>query len=325
MNRISIVATITILLINIFFGGQAIAQAPSKMSYQAVIRDAGGDLVTEKTIGMQISILSGSVEGTPTYIETHTPETNANGLISLEIGTGLVSSGSFDDIDWANHDFFIKTEVDIEGGTTYTITGTSQLLSVPYALYAKSAGNTFSGSYNDLSDVPDSFDGEFSSLTNIPDGLSDGDDDTQLTEAEVDAFVDNNGYLTAEVDGSVTNELELPSQTGQSGKYLKTDGSSVSWSSIGPNVRTISANTTLLNTDEIVFINGPFTARLPAAPTDGTRITICAIHPDAVIDGNGRNIHIASVTLVSFPIGIANANQYVFIYSSTLNVWVTGY
>jgi uncharacterized protein (TIGR02145 family) len=130
-----------VLTTNVFLLQQAGAQAPEKMSYQAVIRDAGNNLVSNQTVGMQISILQGSQEGTEVYIETQTPSTNANGLISIEIGTGTVVSGTFAEIDWENGPFFIKTETDPAGGTDYSIKGTSQLLSVPYAMYANKAGN----------------------------------------------------------------------------------------------------------------------------------------------------------------------------------------
>jgi len=88
---------------------------------------------------MQISILQGSTSGTAIYKETQTPTTNVNGLVSLEIGDGTVVSDDFSTIDWANGSYFIKTDTDPAGGTNYTITGTSQLLSVPYALHAKTA------------------------------------------------------------------------------------------------------------------------------------------------------------------------------------------
>ena len=113
------------------------AQSPEKMSYQAVVRDGSNALVTSTAVGMQISILQGSASGTAVYLETQTPTSNSNGLVSLEIGDGTVVSGDFSTIDWANGPYFIKTETDPAGGTSYTITGTSQLLSVPYALYAK--------------------------------------------------------------------------------------------------------------------------------------------------------------------------------------------
>ena len=110
------------------------AQSPGKMSYQSVIRNSDDMLVANQTVGMQISILQGSLTGTSVYTETQTPTTNANGLVSLEIGDGTVVSGNFATIDWANGPYFIKTETDPNGGTNYTIIGTSQLLSVPYAL-----------------------------------------------------------------------------------------------------------------------------------------------------------------------------------------------
>ncbi len=131
---------IYILLVILLTSFQLIAQAPEKMSYQAVIRDASDVLLVSTTVGIQISILQGSAVGTAVYVETQTPTTNANGLISIEIGSGSVVSGTFNTIDWSSDSYFIKTDVDPTGGTSYTISGTSQLLSVPYALFAKSSG-----------------------------------------------------------------------------------------------------------------------------------------------------------------------------------------
>lgn len=121
------------------------AQSPNKMSYQAVIRNASNVLVTNQAIGMRISILQTLPSGTAVYVETQSTTTNANGLVSIEIGGGTVVSGSFAGINWANGPFFIKTETDPAGGANYTITGTSQLLSVPYALYAANAGTVSGG------------------------------------------------------------------------------------------------------------------------------------------------------------------------------------
>lgn len=129
----------------LFITASVFAQAPEKMSYQAVIRNSSEALVTNTTVGMQISILQGSASGTAVYVETQSPTTNANGLVSLEIGVGTVVSGDFTTIDWANGPYFIKTETDPTGGTSYTITSTSQLLSVPYALYAANAGTAIGG------------------------------------------------------------------------------------------------------------------------------------------------------------------------------------
>ena len=130
-----------IVATSLFIGSLAFAQAPEKMSYQAVVRNTTNNLVTNQPVGMQISILQGSATGTAVYVETQTPTSNANGLVSLEIGGGAVVSGNMATINWANGPYFIKTETDPTGGSSYTITGTSQLLSAPYALYAKTSGD----------------------------------------------------------------------------------------------------------------------------------------------------------------------------------------
>jgi hypothetical protein len=123
------------------------AQSPNKMSYQAVIRNISNTLVTNQSVGMQISILQGSTSGLSVYVETQVPTTNINGLASIEIGGGIVVSGNFAAIDWANGPYFIKTETDPTGGATYTIIGISQLLSVPFALHAKTAESIVGGGF----------------------------------------------------------------------------------------------------------------------------------------------------------------------------------
>ena len=125
----------------------AFAQSPEKMSFQAVVRNSSNQLVTNHTVGMRISILQSTVTGTAVYVETQNPTSNANGLVTVEIGGGTVVSGTFASINWANGPYFIKTETDPTGGTNYSISGTSQLLSVPYALMSKSAENGFASVY----------------------------------------------------------------------------------------------------------------------------------------------------------------------------------
>ena len=134
-NIITILAGVFVMA-GVILSSQTSAQSPEKMSYQAVIRDADNNFIINQQLGMQISILQGSASGAIVYTETQTPSTNAHGLVSLEIGTGTTND-DFDSIDWSNGPYFLKTETDPEGGVNYTITGTSQLLSVPYALYAK--------------------------------------------------------------------------------------------------------------------------------------------------------------------------------------------
>ncbi|MBR5982206.1 MAG: InlB B-repeat-containing protein [Bacteroidales bacterium] len=116
------------------------AQVPQKMSYQAVVRGSDNNLVTNREISVRISILQGSIDGEAVYTETHSATTNANGLLTIEIGNGT-SNDDFSAINWANGPYFVKTETDVNGGDDYDIIGVSQLLSVPYAMYAQTAGN----------------------------------------------------------------------------------------------------------------------------------------------------------------------------------------
>ncbi|MBB6332461.1 hypothetical protein HNP24_003453 [Chryseobacterium sediminis] len=152
-----------------FFMG--LSQAPEKMSYQAVMRNGSGQLLVNQGIAVKVSILQGSPAGAAVYSERLTGNTNANGLISLEIGTGTVLTGTFATIDWPTGSYYLKTETDPAGGTSYTIVGTSQLLSVPYAMYAKSAGGgggSFAIPYtNTVNNASTLF-----SLTNDGDGTS---------------------------------------------------------------------------------------------------------------------------------------------------------
>ena len=136
---------IYILVSTILLSLGAFAQAPQKMSYQAVIRDVQQNIVVNNPVAMKISVLQGSANGTEVYVESHNSTTNSNGLTSLEIGMGSVINGDFSTIDWANGPYFIKTETTIKGGSNLTITGTSQMLSVPFALYAANSGNSTPG------------------------------------------------------------------------------------------------------------------------------------------------------------------------------------
>jgi len=131
MKKIALLSLMTIVFI-----GDLVSQVPNLMSYQAVIWDASGNLVSEKTVSIKISILQGSVTGTSVYSESHRVVTNINGLVSLMIGGGTNATGKISDINWGIGSFFLKTETDPAGGSNYSITGTTQLVSVPYALIA---------------------------------------------------------------------------------------------------------------------------------------------------------------------------------------------
>lgn len=168
MKRIFTLSMVILIAISAF------TQVPQKMSYQCVIRNASGVLVTNQNIGIRISVLQGTATGSVVYQETYNPnpQTNANGLVTVEIGSGVPISGTFSAINWTSGPYFLRTETDPTGGTIYTIVGISQLLSVPYAQYAKSSGNGFSGNYNDLSNKPllaiVAISGNYNDLANKP-------------------------------------------------------------------------------------------------------------------------------------------------------------
>ncbi|MFC4097733.1 hypothetical protein [Euzebyella saccharophila] len=120
---------------------ELLAQSPEKISYQAIVRATDNSLVSEAPVGLRILIRQGGANGSVAYEENHMADTNTNGLVSIEIGTGNQIQGTFNKIAWENGPYFIETQVDPTGGSNYGIIGVSQLLSVPYALYAKYAQN----------------------------------------------------------------------------------------------------------------------------------------------------------------------------------------
>ena len=128
-----------ILIIALFLTQLAISQVPQKISFQAVVRKADQSLVKSTQVGVQTSILQGNPFGNMVFSEVYfpNPTTNANGLLTLSIGSGAPLLGPFlSEIDWSAGPYFVMLEIDPNGGTDFTITVTSELLSVPYALYA---------------------------------------------------------------------------------------------------------------------------------------------------------------------------------------------
>ncbi|MFC2096165.1 hypothetical protein ACFLQ3_00525 [Bacteroidota bacterium] len=148
------------------------AQSPNSFNYQVIIRDADAEILSNENVEMELSIVHGTATGMIMYTETFNVTTNQFGLVSLKVGTGSTSD-NFNDINWSEGVFFLKTVVN---GNEM---GTTQLLSVPYAKFADMAGNTFSGNYNDLDNKPsfigwdqnesDDFSGDYNDLSNLPD------------------------------------------------------------------------------------------------------------------------------------------------------------
>ncbi|MBI4648889.1 MAG: hypothetical protein HY738_20445, partial [Bacteroidia bacterium] len=168
----------------------SLAQTPDGFNYQGVTRNSTGTILLNQAISLRMSILQGSASGTTVYCETHAATSNDYGVFDLVVGNGAVISGNFSTIDWGADIYFMKVEMDGTGGTNYEFMGTSQLLSVPYALHAKTAENV-TGTITESDPVFTAWD----KTTGI-----------SITENQVS---DLQNYLTAEVDGSVTNELQV--------------------------------------------------------------------------------------------------------------------
>ena len=225
MKKLYSILTAVLLTVGVY------AQSPEKMSYQAVIRDASDNLITNQAIGLQISILQGSVSGSTVYLETQTPITNANGLVSLEIGNGTIIIGSFATIDWENGPFFIKTETDPTGGTSYTITGISQLLSVPYALHAKTA-ETVTGTITETDPVFEASPAaevtevDIYKLNNLS-GVNTGDQDlsTLATKTELG---DSTAQLRSEIPDVTGLATTIAMDTALENKVDKVEGKGLS-------------------------------------------------------------------------------------------------
>jgi Chaperone of endosialidase len=230
----------------------ALGQSPQKMTYQAVVRNASDVLVSNASIGMQISILQTSPTGIAVYIETHTPVTNINGLATIEVGSGTVVAGSFSGIDWSAGPYYLKTDTDPTGGTTYSISGTSQLLSVPYALYAESTGSSFSGDYNDLTNAPtnvSTFTNDAGYITNPNDADSDPSNELQSLQLVGSTLTLSGANSVTLPAGGGANTLDLAYDQGGAGlgRTITTDAGSVQINNTGANTTGLEINSGVLN------------------------------------------------------------------------------
>ena len=226
---LSLIAIATISL-------SSFGQAPEGFKYQAVVRDAGGLISNNQAVGMRLTVQQGSIGGTPVYTETFSTTTNAYGLVNLEIGTGTTTD-DFTAIDWANGPYFMETAVDFLGGMTWVVMGTSQLMSVPYALHSKTAENVINDLVDDADADPANELQDWSNLPNIPADFSDNIDDVDDADAdpvnELQTISEANGVLSLSngggsvtlTDADATNELQTlsVSATGDT-LYLQNGG-----------------------------------------------------------------------------------------------------
>ena len=124
---------------------QAQDKMPQAISYQAVARVAQGRVIAEQTIGIQVEILIGSTTGTVVFSETHSPTSSQTGTVNLLIGQGTRKTGTFSTVDWGADTYYLQLSMDLSGGSNYEKVSTTQMLPVPYALYAAKAGGAENG------------------------------------------------------------------------------------------------------------------------------------------------------------------------------------
>ena len=198
-----------LLFLLAFFGALSITaqNAPLSVNYQAVVRSPAGTILPNQQVGIRFSVLRDSIRGNIIYQEQHTTSSNDLGLINLKLGEGMPLLSQFRLIDWSVSPILVRIELSV-GGSSFTTLGEEAFTSVPYSIYSNRSSYTDSLSQDAINTLP--------KLTLSGDTLYFGSNDTvplqlssyTLTEAQVDAYVSNNGYLTSEIDGSVTNEIQ---------------------------------------------------------------------------------------------------------------------
>ena len=148
MKRISLTVLFMFMILSLM------AQFPEQFNYQAIIRNQQGEVINNSEVRVKFSIIIGTAYGLVRYQEEFTPTTNEHGLVSLKIGTGNVLMGNFSELSWSRIPHFLLTEIDFSGEFNFVEISRTQFVSVPYAMHSKTAGNVFSGDYNDLSNKP---------------------------------------------------------------------------------------------------------------------------------------------------------------------------
>lgn len=237
---------IIITILAVFITTSIFAQAPQAFSYQGVARDLSGNPIANQNIGLQIAVLQGSATGMEIYKETHSTFTNDLGLFSLQIGNGTIVSGSFEIIDWGSDIHFLQIEMDDTGDNNYQLIGASELLSVPYSLYAENGSK-----WRDNSNGIDYKDGYVGVGTMEPQSrlhlVEENDDAILIIESDVNdnneednpriEFLHDGGYPNSAIglnllENGIENGIYIANTTSaRGGIHLATDNSANTWTS----------------------------------------------------------------------------------------------
>lgn len=245
-----------------------LAQAPQGINYQTVVRNSAGVAIDNQNVSIRFTVLQNSVNGSAVYTETHSVTTNSLGLVNLVIGQGAASQGSFNAIDWATGNYYVKTEVDVTGGSNYIVAGTQQLMSVPYALFANKALN------NDDADAD------------------------PTNELQTLSFDNNSGNLSL----SQGNTITLPftsggdnwgSQTVQTGASLSGNGTSASPLNV---VGLLTDNQTLSLSSNSLSISGGNSVNL-SSYLDNTDAQTLQLSGNNLSISGGNSVSLSSLAL----------------------------
>ena len=220
-----------ILIISfIVFSPISNAQAPTAFSYQGIARNGGGQPLSNQSISLRISIVKGSATGIIPYQELHSVMTSDRGIFSIRIGEGQVLVGDMSDINWADDSFYIRTEMDAEGGQDYVDIGVSQLYSVPYALYAQKAGNnTDSDPFNEIQSLI--LTGNVLEISGgnsvvLPNGSGIDSDSEIWKEEENGIFYEGGGTINYKVDS--INKVSIGNDANQGILIIRNDEGNIS-------------------------------------------------------------------------------------------------
>ena len=195
--------------------GLSYAQTPQSFNYQAVARDVSGAVIPNSNLGIRMSILDAS--DNIMYSESHAKLTNGLGLFSLKVGRGTVINGDIASIDWSSGSFFLKVDIDYAGGTDYTTIGTTQILSVPYALHAETVSQNDDADADPENEIQAlSIEGNELTISggntvNLPSsgGMGDGDSDPNNEIQDLGSTVSDTGVILSISKGGMSTSFSV--------------------------------------------------------------------------------------------------------------------
>lgn len=229
----------------VFISATLFAQSPDAFNYQAVVRDASGNVIANQTVGLRLAILQGSQTGSIVYQESFAPTTSNFGLANVVVGTGTVLNGTFSTIDWSNGPYFMQVAVDPTGGTAYSVLGASQLVSVPYALNAKNVPTSLSQLTNDAGFVTSANDADANPTNEIQ--------TLGLSGSTLSISGGNSVTLPASSGGGNTLDAAYDQGGAGLGRTITADASEVEITS--PTANGIALRTTVTNGGTAVIAN----------------------------------------------------------------------